>query len=146
MLSEQMVGAWEVESRIDRTADGATVEEPQLGTDPVALIYFDASGRFAAQFMRRSPVDAAATQAVGDAAPNNSRAVSGYDAYFGKYAVDDAQRQVTLTLMGALARENVGMVLTREMTVSGDRLVIRVPTATSDGRPVVRTLTCRRPC
>ena len=143
MLSKLIVGSWEVLSRVDRTEDGVEVEEPSLGTDPVALIYYDASGRFAAQFMKRS-ADAVAESLAARAAPNNSRAVNGYDAYFGTYTVDDAKGQVTQTLTGALSRENVGMVLTREMAVEGDRLVIRVPTATSGGTPVLRTLTCTR--
>jgi len=146
VLSKLIVGTWEVVTRIDRTQDGAEVEEPSLGTDPIALIMFDASGRFAAQFMKRSAVAVWDTSAVGRAAPNNSRAINGYDSYFGTYKVDDEKTLVTLTLTGALARENVGMVLTREMAVEGDQLVIRVPTATSDGTPVVRTLTCKRAC
>jgi len=146
VLSKLLVGTWEVVTRIDRTPDGIEVEEPSLGTDPVALIMFDARGRFAAQFMKRRAVTIGETLPPGRAAPNNSRAVNGYDAYFGTYKVDDDKALVTLTLTGALSRENVGMSLTREMAVTGDRLVIRVPTATPDGSPVVRTLTCTRAC
>jgi hypothetical protein len=146
VLSKRIVGTWEVVTRIDRTQDGTEIEEPSLGTDPVALIIFDASGRFAAQFMRRSAVAVRETSPLGRAAPNNSRAVNGYDAYFGTYKVDDEETLVTLTLTGALSRENVGMVLTREMAVEGDQLVIRVPAAPPVGAPVVRTLTCRRAC
>ena len=146
MLSKLIVGTWEVVTRIDRTQDGTEVEEPSLGKDPIALIMFDASGRFAAQFMKRSAVAVRETSTVGRAAPNNSRAVNGYDSYFGTYEVDDEKALVTLMLTGALARENVGMVLTREMAAEGDQLVIRVPTAMPDGTPVVRTLTCKRAC
>ena len=46
--------------------------------------------------------------------------------------------------MGALSRENVGLVLTRGMTVAGDELVIRLDTATAAGEPIVRTLRWRR--
>ena len=146
VLSKLIVGTWEVLSRIDRTEDGVEVEEPSLGTDPVALIYYDSGGRFAAQFMRRSGVEVGDATALGCAAPNNSRAMNGYDAYFGTYNVDDEQGLVTQTLMGALSRENVGMVLTRKVVVAGDRLVIEVPTAMPGGTPVHRTLTCKRVC
>jgi hypothetical protein len=78
------------------------------------------------------------------AAPNNSRAMGGYDAYFGSYTVDDARGTVTQRLQAALAAENVGQVLTREMTVAGDELTIRVDTADAAGEPVVRTLRFRR--
>jgi hypothetical protein len=146
VLSKLIIGTWEVVTRIDRTHDGTEVEEPSLGSDPIALIIFDASGRFAAQFMRRSALSVGETLATGRAAPNNSRAVNGYDSYFGTYKVDDDTALVTLVLTAALSRENVGMTLTREMTVEGGRLVIRVPTAAPDGTPVVRTLTCNRAC
>ena len=146
MLSKLIVGTWEVVTRIDRAQDGTEVEEPSLGTDPVALIIFDASGRFAAQFMKRCAVAVGETSTPGRAAPNNTRAVNGYDSYFGTYKVDDEKTLVTLTLTGALSRENVGMVLTREMAVEGGQLIIRVPTATPEGTPVVRTLTCKRAC
>jgi hypothetical protein len=146
MLSKLIVGTWEVVTRIDRTPDGVEVDEPSLGRDPVALLMFDASGRFSAQFMKRTAGAEVAPSAPARAAPNNTRASNGYDAYFGTYNVDNDGNLVTVTLVAALSRENVGMVLTREMTVEGDQLVIRVPTATADGVAVVRTLTCRRAC
>ena len=146
MLSKLIVGTWEVITRIDRTEDGKEVDEPSLGRDPIALIMFDSNGRFAAQFMKRSPTDRVEAPVSSQGAPNNTRAVGGYDAYFGSYEVDDDNGLVTVTLAGALSRENVGMVLAREMAVEGDQLVIRVPTATADGVPVLRTLTCKRTC
>ena len=77
-------------------------------------------------------------------AKNNSRAQDGYDAYFGKYTIDDASGTVTQHLLGALSRENVGAVLTRAMEVQGDTLVIRLETTAADGTPVTRTLTWQR--
>ncbi|HEU4988279.1 MAG: lipocalin-like domain-containing protein [Gemmatimonadota bacterium] len=141
-LSRTLIGTWELASREDRTASGALRADPTLGPDPVALLYYDASGHFAAQFMKRdrsdSPVEAAAAGA------NNSRARGGYDAYFGTYTVNDAEGTVTQTLTGALSPENVGMTLTRAMDVHGDELVIRLDTTALSGEPVTRTLRWRR--
>lgn len=141
-LSRRLVGTWELLSRVDRAADGATVVEPSLGADPIALLVYDGSGHFAVQFMKRNRDGTAEPTAPPGA--NNSRARGGYDAYFGEYRVDDAAGTVTQRLVGALAPENVGMVLTRAMTVEGDRLTIALETTATDGRPVVRTLTWRR--
>ena len=58
--------------------------------------------------------------------------------------VDDANSTVTQRLMGSLSPSNVGMMLTREMHVIGDQLVIRLNTTAADGVPVVRTLTWQR--
>jgi len=142
-LSERLVGTWSLRSRIDRTASGERVDEPALGADPIALVYFDRSGNFAAQFMRREPAgaDSAAAAAAGS---NNTRAVAGYDAYFGTYRIDESSGIVTTTLTGAIAREHIGAVLTRSLHVDGDTLTITLETSSADGPPVTRTLTWTR--
>ena len=147
-LAKEIVGTWELISRIDVTASGERRVEPSLGEDPVALLYYDQSGNFAAQFMKRDRTVSDARAEDGptpvSAAPNNSRAKGGYDAYFGTYSVDDARGTVTQRLLGALSPENVGQVLTREMTVEDGTLKIAVMTASTTGEPVVRTLLWRR--
>jgi Lipocalin-like domain len=141
-LSERVIGTWSLRSRIDLTADGERCREPTLGEDPIALVYFDKSGNFAAQFMKRDR--SAAAPEISSAGTNNTRAVGGYDAYFGTYRVDDARGVVTTTLAGAIAREHVGAVLTRAMRVDGDTLTITLDTSSTDGQPVTRTLTWSR--
>jgi hypothetical protein len=142
-LSQSLIGTWELLSREDRTASGERRVDPLLGADPIALLIYDRSGHFAAQFMKRDRSSAPeATPIV--SAPNNTAARDGYDAYFGEYTVDDARGTVTQRLVGALSGQNVGHVLTRGMTVDRDELVIRLDTATADGEPIVRTLKWRR--
>ena len=141
-LSVTLPGTWQLLSRIDITAAGERRPEPSLGEDPVALLIYDRSGHFAAQFMRR---DRSVDVPDGPSgARNNSRAQGGYDAYFGTYTIDDESGAVTQRLTGALSRENVGLVLTRVMEVEGDTLIIRLDTNAADGTPVTRTLTWRR--
>ena len=145
-LSRELVGTWELVSRIDRTASGERRLEPLLGEDPVALLYYDQSGHFAAQFMRRNRALSSVpdTADSGSVATNNSRARGGYDAYFGTYTVDEARGTVTQRLLGALSPENVGQVLTRAMIVDGSALTITLDTTTAGGEPVVRCLTWKR--
>ena len=143
LLSRALVGTWSLLSRIDRTAVGAERVEPSLGAHPVALLFYDAAGHFAAQFMKRDRASVPAP-ASSTAAPNNSRAIGGYDAYFGTYTVDDERGTVTQRLLGALSPESVGQVLTRGMEVSGDTLTIEVATASPAGEPVTRTLIWKR--
>lgn len=141
-LSTTLPGSWQLLSRIDVTASGERRPETSLGEDPESLLIYDRGGNFAAQFMRRDR-----SGAIPDgpsAAKNNSRAQGGYDAYFGTYTIDDAAGTVTQRLIGALSRENVGLVLTRAMKVDGDTLIIKLDTQAADGTPVTRTLTWRR--
>ncbi len=141
-LGTTLPGTWQLVSRIDRTKAGERRIEPSLGEDPIALLYYDRSGHFAAQFMKRDrsgPLFEAAA-----AGQNNSRAQGGYDAYFGTYTIDEADATVTQTLVGALSKESVGVVVTRQMEVEGDTLTIRLATTAPDGEPLVRTLTWQR--
>lgn len=142
-LSIRLTGTWELLSREDVTQSGERRIDNALGADPFGVLIYDGNGHFSAQFMKRVR-DGADAGLARNAAPNNSRARDGYDAYFGSYTVDDTQGSVTQTLVGALSRENVGQVLTRSMQVDGDELVIRLDTATDDGEAIVRTLRWRR--
>jgi len=142
-LSESLIGSWELLSREDHTSSGERRIDASLGENPVALLIYDRRGHFAAQFMKRDR-DLALDADAPSGAPNNSQARGGYDAYFGTYTIDDARGAVTQTLIGALSPENVGLVLTRVMTVVGDELTIRLETATPEGEPVTRTLNWKR--
>ena len=141
-LSSELPGTWLLESRVDVTPAGKQHPDPLLGDDPVALLIYDRTGHFSAQFMKRNR--SAVIQAAPANAKNDTQAQGGYDAYFGTYSVDDANGMVTQQLMGSLSAANVGMVLTRAMEVRGTTLLIKLETTAADGTPVIRTLTWRR--
>lgn len=134
-----LVGTWKLVSREDFTSAGERRIDPILGADPIAYLMYDATGHFAAQFMRRNrqagaPIVAAVARGV-----NNSSAVNGYDAYFGRYSVAP-DGTVTQELEGALSPGDVGKVVSRRFRVSRSELVIELATTASDGEPVTRTL------
>lgn len=144
-LASSLVGTWELFFRRDHADDGTPHPDPALGADPMGLLVYDSSGHFSAQFMKRDRrAESAAALEPSRAGHNNSRAVGGYDAYFGRYTVDETTGEVTQILDGALAAENVGIVVTRRMVVAGDELTLRLPTTAVDGTPVTRTLKWRR--
>ena len=141
-LADDLPGTWLLQSRIDVTPDGPRHPDPLLGEDPVALLIYDRTGHFSAQFMKRDRTNVAPSGPSN--AKNNTQAQGGYDAYFGTYSVDDATGVVTQQLMGSLSPGNVGMVLSRAMEVRDDTLLITLETTAADGTPVIRTLTWRR--
>jgi hypothetical protein len=141
-LSTELPGTWELVSRIDVTDAGERRIDPTLGADPIAILFYDRSGHFGAQFMKRDRSTAVVEAPAG--APNNTRAQGGYDAYFGTYTVDDALGTVTQHLVGTLSPGNVGQVISRAMTIEGGRLTIRLQTVSIDGEPVTRTLVWKR--
>ena len=132
-----LVGTWELLSREDVTSNGQRRVEPNLGSDPVAYLMYDATGHFAVQFMRRDRE--VPTDAEREAGESSNR---GYDAYFGRYSV--AEGTVTQELIGALSPGDVGKVVTRRFRISGAELVIALDATSSDGEPVTRTLRWRR--
>jgi len=141
-LAHNLVGTWRLLSRIDRDASGEAVDEPSLGSDPLALLFFDASGNFAAQFMRRERrVAVAAPEFAGQ---NNTTAIGGYDAYFGTYVVDEVSGDVHTHLVAALSPRHVGATMVRNMKVEDGKLIIRLNTTTPDNISVSRTLTWER--
>jgi hypothetical protein len=141
-LNHDLIGTWRLLSRIDRDAAGKPVDEPTLGSDPLALLFFDGAGNFAAQFMKRDrSVEAAAPVFTGQ---NNTTAIGGYDAYFGTYEVDETSGDVRTRLTGALSAGHVGATMVRNMKVEEGKLVIRLTTTTPDGTSVHRTLAWER--
>src|SRR5258708_33260158 len=52
-LAHDLVGTWRLLSRVDRNASGEAVDEPSLCSGPLALLFFDGTGTFSAQFMNR---------------------------------------------------------------------------------------------
>jgi len=141
-LAHDLVGTWRLLSRVDRDASGEVVDEPSLGSDPLALLFFDPTGNFAAQFMKRDRRVAVA--APGLAGQNNTTAIGGYDAYFGTYEVDEKSGDVKTHLVAALSPSHVGATLMRNMKLEDGKLIIRLTTTTPDDMRVNRTLTWER--
>ena len=144
-----LVGSWEVVSRLDRTVDGRTLDEPSLGSDPIALLIYDSAGHVSAQLMRRTSRSPQAIltsppQSPATAASNNSAAINGYDAYFGTYVVDIRSHTVTHHFIAALNPTDVGREVTRRFRFEGDQLVLDYDTRAANGEPVTRTLRFRR--
>ena len=142
-LGSRLVGTWRLVSREDRTPDGELRVDPGLGSDPVALLVYDAAGNFAAQFMKRGRTTTTLRTSTG-AGENNSVAIGGYDAYFGTYTVDEGTGSVTQRLLGALSPTDIDKVVTREMHVDDDRLTIHLATRGVEGEPITRTLIWER--
>jgi hypothetical protein len=146
-LGAAILGIWRLTSREDYDAGGRRLIDPVLGAEPLGILCF-APKQFAAQFMNRSRGLDSWSQTAGMAGPaagvNNTGAVDGYDAYFGRYELDLAAGTIIVSLEGALSRGNIGMKATRDVRVAGDRLWIRLATNAADGTPITRTLTFER--
>jgi hypothetical protein len=138
-LASRILGSWRLTSREDYDVDGRRHIDPILGGDPLGFLTF-APGAFAAQFMKRERIASASVQATA-AGANNTGAVDGYDAYFGRYEVDAREGVITTTLEGSISPANIGLTLKRDIRTAGNRLWIRLATTAADETPVTRILT-----
>ncbi len=75
---------------------------------------------------------------------NNCSAVDGYDAYFGRYWIDETGEAIVVHLEGSITAANAGQEFTRVTRASDVELVIRLETTTDDNIAITRTLTFQR--
>jgi hypothetical protein len=141
---KQIVGAWELESRTVRKANGEVLLDPVLGQRPIGRLFYDASGHMMLQMMRQQRA-----QAIGvppnpqDAA--NPRIVLGYDAYFGTFSVNEADATITHHVEGSLFPEDLGKDFRRSFRIEGGTFTLSFTSKSPEGFDVTRTLRFRRP-
>jgi hypothetical protein len=140
---EQIVGAWRLESRTVRKANGEVLLDPVLGTQPIGRLFYDASGIMMLQMMRQGRAQAIGVPSNPEDA-KNPRIVLGYDAYFGTFTVNEAEGTITHHVEGSLFPEDLGKDFTRLFKVEGDTFTLSFTSKSSDGVEVTRTLLFRR--
>ena len=141
-LVDQLVGKWQLMTRTVTRSDGATVVDPVLGEKPLGRLHYDASGQMMLQMMRTGRATAITTPTVATKIAN-PRIALGYDAYFGKYQVDERAQTITHHVDGSLFPEDLGKDFVRPFTLDGDTLTLRF-TSAADGAEITRTLVFRR--
>jgi hypothetical protein len=142
-VREQILGAWRLESRTVRQADGVTVLDPVLGEQPVGRLVYDASGHMMLQMMRQARAQAISAPSNPQEA-KNPRVVLGYDAYFGTFALNETAGTITHHVEGSLFPEDLGKDFTRRFTLQGDTFTLSFTSKSPDGPELTRTLRFRR--
>jgi len=112
-LRDQFIGAWRLVSLEEPGADGTLHQ-----ADCTGMLVFTREGRMSVQVMYREKQPGAAAGPV-------QYAQGGYEASFGRYAVDEAERTFSYHVEGALVRSLVGKELRRRFELSGNRLMVR---------------------
>ena len=140
-LSESIIGSWWLVTREDHDENGNRLIDPHLGADPLGMLCFS-EDHFSAQFSKRDR--SGPSVGVASRSANNSSAVDGYDAYFGRYRVDDSGEAIVVHLEASITAANSGQEFTRAARASDDQLLIRLDTVTDDGTPITRTLSFER--
>jgi len=142
-VREQIVGDWQLESRTVRKANGETLADPVLGTQPIGRLFYSASGHMMLQMMRRDRAKAIGAPSNPQDA-NNPRVVLGYDAYFGTFTVNESAGTITHHVEGSLFPEDLGKDFTRLFKLEGDTFTLSFTSTSPEGVAVTRTLLFRR--
>jgi lipocalin-like protein len=140
---EQIVGAWQLESRTVRKASGEILLDPVLGKQPIGRLVYDVSGHMMLQMMRQDRAQAISVPSNPQNA-TNARIVLGYDAYFGTFQVNDADGTITHHVEGSLFPEDLGKDFRRLFRIEGDTFTLSFTSRAPEGFDVTRTLRFRR--
>lgn len=141
-LAATILGIWKLKSREDVDDRGQIHIDPFLGRDPLGILCFGPS-HFAAQFMKR---DRSREENVPQPVQvkNNTVAVSGYQAYFGTYSIDEIAGTLTTHLEGSISPADVDSTYIRDVRVVDNELIIQLETTAADGTAITRTNTFSR--
>ena len=140
---KQILGAWQLESRTVRKANGEVLLDPVLGRQPVGRLFYDASGHMMLQMMRQERAQAISAPSNAQDA-KNPRIVLGYDAYFGSFSVNEPKGTITHHVEGSLFPEDLGKDFRRFFKIDGDTFTLSFTSKAPEGFEVTRTLRFRR--
>ena len=139
----QILGAWQLELRTVRDANGEMLLDPVLGKQPLGRLVYDASSHMALQMMRQ-PRAQAISVPPNPRDSNNPRIVLGYDSYFGTFQVNAAAGTITHHVEGSLFPEDLGKDFQRSFSIEGDTFTLSFTSKSPEGSDVTRTLRFRR--
>lgn len=139
--TSDFTGTWRLISRTDKTKDGRIIPETNLGSDPIAILFYDAKGNMSVQIMKRNRDTISGNLTINkETSLTNTANFAGYDAYFGKYEINLKDKTITHTIEGALLPSNIGRKLKRNFEFKDNKLYLSFETSNNLSVKVTRTL------
>ena len=131
-LKEQLVGTWKLVSVDNVRDDGSKVE--LFGPNPKGIVIYTSDGQFAL-VSGRSDLPKFASNSRDKGTPEeNKAAVLGSIAYFGTYAVNEADKVTTVQIEGSTYANLIGTTQKRLITsLAADELKFINPTPSAGG-------------
>ena len=112
-IQNQLVGAWRLAWLEEQGADG----KPHR-TDGTGILVYTSDGHMSVQIMAHESGTPSAVEPV-------QYGQGGYEAYYGRYDVNERTQSVTHHVEGALVRSLIGHDLTRVYRFSGKQLILK---------------------
>jgi hypothetical protein len=135
-LKEQLVGTWAFVSSTGKLADGTS----PWGTNPKGQLSFDTDGRYSSIIVRSDLAKYASNNRTQPSPAEAVATVQGAIAYFGTYAVNEADRSYIVRIDGSSYPNWSGTDLKQVVeTITADELKIRNPVPSYGGPPTLLT-------
>jgi hypothetical protein len=133
MEADKFIGAWRLVSTEYHTDDGAPAESP-YGPEPQGLLIYDAHGSMSAQLAQKGRTPFAINDRMKGTPEEIKAAFQTYQAYYGRYKIDEREHVVTHTVVQALLPNWVGTEQRREYRFKDGKLILRTPPIVIGGK------------
>jgi hypothetical protein len=139
MEADKFVGAWRLVSAEFKLEDGSPAESP-YGPEPQGILMYDAQGAMSAQLAQNHRRPFAIADRMAGTPEEIKSAFESYQAYYGRYKVDEKEHVVIHTVTQALLPNWVGTEQRRFYKFKEGRLILRTPPFLVGGKRVVGEL------
>lgn len=133
MEADKFIGAWRLVSAEFRAEDGSVAESP-YGPEPQGLLIYDAHGSMSAQLAQKVRTPFAIADRMAGTTDEIKAAFESYQAYYGRYKIDEREHVVTHTVIQSLLPNLVGTEQRRQYTFKDGKLILRTPPILFGGR------------
>jgi hypothetical protein len=131
-LKEQLAGTWTIISN-DNTAPDVTKRQI-FGPNPKGILVLAANGQYAQIIVLPERPSFKVNNRLEGTPEENRAAVHGTTATFGTWAVDEANKTITVRNEGGMFPNQVGTESKRTVTLAGDLLRVSNPAPASGGK------------
>jgi hypothetical protein len=139
MESDKFVGAWRLVSAEFHAETGERVESP-YGNSPQGILMYDAIGTMSVQLTRKDRKPFVIADRMKGTTAEIAAAFESYQAYWGRYTIDERERVVTHHVTQALLPNWAGTEQRRHYKFQDFKLHLRTPPLTIGGRRVTGVL------
>ena len=133
MEADKFVGAWRLLSAEFRAEDGTLAESP-YGPEPQGLLMYDAQGSMSAQLAHKDRKPFAVSDRMKGTPEELKAAFETYQAYYGRYKVDEREHVVIHTVTQALLPNWVATEQRRQYQFKDGKLILRTPPIVIGGK------------
>ena len=143
MEADKFIGAWRLMSAEFRSDDGELAPSP-YGDEPQGVLIYDAHGVMAAQLAHKGRKPFVIADRMKGTAEEIKAAFETYQAYWGRYKIDERERTVTHYVTQALLPNWIGSEQKRAYKFQDGRLILRTPPLAIGGKRVTGVLIWER--